>query len=314
MGFDSADVSIVVFGSLARGEFTSGSDIDWTLLIDGAADPEHYDQARRAAEIIAGIAKPPGTEGTFGNLAFSHEIIHQIGGQDDTNRNTTRRILLLLESRAIGRSEAYSRVVTAILSRYLQEDRGFRRSGKRPHVPRFLLNDFARYWRTMAVDFAYKQRSRFSQGWAIRNLKLRMSRKLLFASGMLSCFACHLDFAGRWAQVRYGKPTASAECVDCLRGLLAHPPLEILAMTLLHYSPRLDGAARRILEAYDEFTGMLNDEAQRKHLEQLPPDQEQDPVFQRARELSHDFRDGLTELFFDEESGLAGLTKAYGVF
>jgi hypothetical protein len=314
VGLDSADVSVVVFGSLARGEFTTGSDIDWTLLIDGSADPEHYNQARRAGEIIAGFARPPGAEGTFGNLAFSHEIIHQIGGQDDTNRNTTRRILLLLESRSIGRREAYDRVVTAVLSRYLQEDRGFRRSGKRPHVPRFLLNDFARYWRTMAVDFAYKQRSRLSKGWAIRNIKLRMSRKLLFASGMLSCFACHLDFAGRWAHVRCDKPTASPECVDCLRELLVHPPLEILAMALLHYSPRLDGAARKILQAYDEFTGMLSDEAQRKHLDELPPDQEEDRIFQRARELSHEFRDGLSELFFDEESGLADLTKAYGVF
>jgi predicted nucleotidyltransferase len=30
---DSEDA--VVFGSLARGEFTAGSDIDWTLLVDG---------------------------------------------------------------------------------------------------------------------------------------------------------------------------------------------------------------------------------------------------------------------------------------
>src|ERR1041385_6593502 len=31
-GSAPADTSIVVFGSLARDEFTSGSDIDWTLL------------------------------------------------------------------------------------------------------------------------------------------------------------------------------------------------------------------------------------------------------------------------------------------
>ena len=31
----SPDLSIVVFGSLARDEFTEGSDIDWTLLVDG---------------------------------------------------------------------------------------------------------------------------------------------------------------------------------------------------------------------------------------------------------------------------------------
>ncbi len=41
-------------------------------------------------------------------MAFSHDIIHQIGGQDDTNKNTTQRILLLLESCAIGqRTDAF---------------------------------------------------------------------------------------------------------------------------------------------------------------------------------------------------------------
>jgi hypothetical protein len=37
-------------------------------------------------------------------------------------------------------------------------------------------------------------------------------------------------------------------------------------------------------------------------------------AFQRARELSHDFRDGVQELFFDEDSGMCDLTKIYGVF
>jgi len=37
-------------------------------------------------------------------MAFRHDIIHQIGGQNDTNKNTNHRILLLLESRAIGKN------------------------------------------------------------------------------------------------------------------------------------------------------------------------------------------------------------------
>ncbi len=31
-------------------------------------------------------------------MDLGHDIIHQIGGQYDTNKNTTQRILLLLES------------------------------------------------------------------------------------------------------------------------------------------------------------------------------------------------------------------------
>ena len=106
-GIDSDDISIVVYGSLARGEFTEGSDIDWTLLVDGIADPKHLDVARKVENIISEAGgKSPGREGTFGTLTFSHELVQQIGGQEDTNRNSTRRILLLLESGVLGRSEA----------------------------------------------------------------------------------------------------------------------------------------------------------------------------------------------------------------
>ena len=109
---DTADASVVVSGSLARDEFTTGSDIDWTLLIDGAADWNHHDLAAKIrAEIDKVAAKPTGAEGTFGRMVFSHDLIHQIGGEDDTNRNTTRRVLLLMESKALGREDAHDRVV-----------------------------------------------------------------------------------------------------------------------------------------------------------------------------------------------------------
>jgi hypothetical protein len=111
--FTSADVEVVVFGSLARREWTSGSDVDWTLLVDGQADLRHRDSAREVGKIV-GTGKTqealrfngvpltgPGAEGIFGNMAFSHEIVHHIGGQADTNRNTPQRILLLLEATAI---------------------------------------------------------------------------------------------------------------------------------------------------------------------------------------------------------------------
>ena len=96
---DSEDRSIIAFGSIARGEWTSGSDLDWTLLIDGWADPGHLaiSQSIQSALKTADF-EGPGPTGTFGSMTFSHEIIHNIGGENDSNRNTTRRILLLLES------------------------------------------------------------------------------------------------------------------------------------------------------------------------------------------------------------------------
>jgi hypothetical protein len=60
---------------------------------------------------------------------------------------------------------------------------------------------------------------------------------------------------------------------------------------------------------------MLADEDTRSRLEELAEENaETDPVYQQARKLSHTFRDGLLEFFFDPRSELDALTKNYGVF
>jgi len=79
--YASEDTSLVVFGSLARGEWTSGSDLDWTYLIDGQANSDHPRIAQKINRLVRERFTGPGATGTFGNLAFSHELIHQIGGQ-----------------------------------------------------------------------------------------------------------------------------------------------------------------------------------------------------------------------------------------
>ena len=78
---------------------------------------------------------------------------------------------------------------------------------------------------------------------------------------------------------------------------------------------QLDDTASKLFAAYDGFLGMLSDQTVRKHLEDLPPDPDRsDGVFKKAHELSHTFRDGLLELFFNESTELFQLTKIYGVF
>ena len=70
----SPDTSLVMFGSVARQEVTSGSDLDWILLIDGQSAPEHKDQERKIERKLSGPPfKAPGSSGLFGRMVGSHD-------------------------------------------------------------------------------------------------------------------------------------------------------------------------------------------------------------------------------------------------
>ena len=72
-----SDSCLVLYGSFARHEMTEGSDYDWSLLIDGEVNNEHAAQAQSISEAL-GKAKliQPGATGTFGNMVFSHDLVH----------------------------------------------------------------------------------------------------------------------------------------------------------------------------------------------------------------------------------------------
>jgi predicted nucleotidyltransferase len=315
--YTSEDASFVVFGSLARGEWTSASDLDWTYLIDGQANSDHLAIAQKMQTIFERNKeefRSPSPTGTFGNLAFSHDMIHQIGGQNDTNRNTTQRILLLLESTAIGKNaQAHERIIRGVINRYLEEDNHLlERDETRYRVPRFLLNDVVRFWRTMAVDFASKQRDRAGKGWGLRNSKLRMSRKLIFASGLLVCFGCNLD-SRLQNTISAEKSDIRLDLVNHIRERIKLTSLEVLANAMHMYGfPR--NQTEELFRAYAEFLTILDDPKSRGELEDLrAADSRTNPTFNRVRKISQAFERGLDLLFF-ENSKLAPLTRKYGVF
>ena len=314
--YTSADTSLVVFGSLAREEWTTGSDLDWTFLIDGGANSDHLQITQDIQRIFKEKEyAEPGPTGTFGNMAFSHDIIHQIGGQSDTNKNTTQRILLLLESVAIGkRTEAYERVIRGVIDRYLDEDNNhlLTRDSKRFRVPRFLLNDIVRFWRTMAVDFASKQRDRGGAGWGLRNAKLRMSRKLIFASGMLVCFDANLD-PDLQSQISTDKNGIKLKLLQHIRDLVRLTPLQILARSVERYGVP-NSIAKELFDSYTEFLSVLDDRSAREALKNLRSENSRtDPTFQRIRKISEAFKRSLDHIFFDNKQ-IAPLTREYGVF
>lgn len=281
------DAAVALFGSWGRAELTAGSDDDWLVVVAG----ERRDDVRPSVdEVGALLGRAPGAQGIFGEVAFAAELAGRIGLDEDTNRNLTRRMLLLLESVAVAGQDAHRAAREHVLDGYLRGD------VKDHRPPRFFLNDVIRYWRTITVDFVGKQRAGGGEKEALRNLKLRLNRKVLFAGGLVPLLLCHRLRA------------------DAIRGELlrqfAMPATDRLAESFLEFDV---DAGVRALSAYDRWVGMLGDDDVRAELASLTREEgDRNRRFRTARRHSEDLQNGLLALLF--ETPLLPLVREYGIF
>lgn len=282
------DVAVVLLGSWGRGELTSGSDDDVLVVTTGAL----RDGLRPSiAELQPAFAGASGAQGTFDHVVTVAELA-TIGLEADSNRVLTRRMLVLLESAPLLGPEVHRRVLAALLDAYL----GGERRDRRP--PRFLLNDVVRYWRTVAVDFEAKARSGDDGKWALRHAKLRTSRTMLFAGGLLPLLECH--------------HVTADDAPALLLAQLLQPPTDRIASAFLQYDAVDAGV--RTLGAYDRFLALLDDPARRAALEGLTRERaREDETFQECRRLGREIQQGLSALLFEREP-LRRLVRQYGVF
>jgi hypothetical protein len=282
------DIAIVLMGSWGRAEVTSGSDDDFMLLIRG---DERTEVRPARSDVEAILDRPPGSQGIFGEPVSSTTIIEHIGLEADSNKNLSRRMLLLLESAHATRQDIHDDVYAQLLDRYLDQ------SVKPQRPPRFLLNDVIRYWRTMCVDFAGKEREG-PEKWGLRNAKLRTARKILFAGGLLPVLEC--------------ESRTKDEMAEFLATQFRMPPVDRIAMSFIKHRAIDQGA--RALTAYDEFLAILDDEDKRDHLNKLTRETaKHSDVFDEAARLGKELEIGLLALLFETDD-LPKLVREYGVF
>lgn len=318
-----AEASFVVLGSLARKEFTAGSDLDWCLLIDGKADAGHRNLENEVKKALneSGRFRNPNPAGAFGALVFGHELIHCIGGLADTNANLTRRQLLLLESAETSPHSELSprvRLMRGVLQRYFEEEANF--PGKE-FFPRFFLNDVVRYWRTIAVDYAAKNNERGAEGWALRNAKLRFSRKLLYVAGLLLTYETTLfpetDLIPKEGGTQlsfFDRSEPQLSSTEHCFHALQLTPLELLARACIRLEIS-ESSVIALFTTYELFLSYMDASERREELKRLTfEDAPRHPTFLEIRKLGQEFQAALEQLFLNPQTALGSLTLTYSIF
>jgi hypothetical protein len=276
---DDLPLDVLVLGSLARGEASGQSDLDYLVISHGLADDvgAARELIRRSDELCAVFdLNPPGLTGMFGEVVAASDLVERIGLEQDTNLTHSRRILILQESASVYRPDLHENLTKAVLERYLLNHSG-------GSVPRSLLNDVVRYWRTLAVDYEAKRWQSRGQPWGLRYLKLVLSRKLVYAGTLVSLLG----------------PTEPT--VENLYEQFALPALARLTQLSepLRSEPEATDALRQTLLIADRFQASLGDQRFRDAVKDVQSRDDQVPEFQKAREMAKELQGHLETIFYE---------------
>jgi hypothetical protein len=143
-----------------------------------------------------------------------------------------------------------------------------------------------------------------------------MSRKLIFAAGLLHCFFCHLDEKATPAKDALKGPKRDVSVLtEYVERQLRTTPLDLVAKACLELNTKPE-TARSIFGSYDRFLGILDDREKRAELEEASAREQlrDSKVWNEIRDVSRPFDDSLVALFLRDDEGLRDLTMKYGVF
>jgi Nucleotidyltransferase domain len=185
------DLCVYVTGSYGRLEASRYSDLDLFFVHNGTAREDklsNIDKALFDAELIKICRRlrfPEFTKGgVYLQVHYIGDILEKLGGPEDDYLNYfTARMLLLSESLPIANEQLYLRSIGRIVQSYFRDfhdhDKDFR--------PIFLVNDIARYWKTMCLNYENIRNRQTLTPYEknkvhIKNFKLKYSR-------LLTCFS-----------------------------------------------------------------------------------------------------------------------------
>lgn len=274
---ENSNVIVGVNGSIARREMTSGSDVDLFFLTLGDTGQQALDikDAYRSRLIDLEI-KMPAQDGVFDAVLSVDELLSNIGGDDDTNKFLTRRMLYLLEGEWVFNHTEFESLRARLIDHYVAENLEDHK------FCQYLLNDIIRYWRTICVDFEQKT-AKGEKARAIRLIKLRFARMMLY-------------FGGVAAIAQTGDIPAAEKQAKLLEMFSLHPAARLRAVFG-------EKDVMPALSSYATFLSALDDKSIRAALDSDGYSGLETDEYKELVEVARDFRDGLKGLLVDA-SGL----------
>ncbi len=253
----------ITFGSFARREASDQSDIDYIIVgPDGDVASERVMMTKIEETIAAIVPIEPSPGGAFAKYIVRDDMLKNLGGNNDSNETLTRRMLLLLEGEWLCAESAFKSFRRELLGRYVDG------TPKDHQLALFLMNDIIRYWRTMTVDYMYKT-TEDQKPWAIRNIKLVFSRKLMYASGLFS--------------VGMTLEMSAQQKIDTLDRLFSIPAIERME--------EICGKDKmvKVLGCYNLFLERIGDSSVRAALKAVKPGDHKNPTFRELKNEGHKF-------------------------
>jgi hypothetical protein len=267
-------ICVYVVGSYGRMEaHASLSDFEWITVYDERLVA--VEEARRfQADLTGYFADVFGRSAlsinkTFGEICSIGDLCTNVGGEADTNRTLTFRMLVLAEGTPLLRNAAYEKILQGLAETYS----GSFTAG---HRLLSLATDLARYWRTLRIDYKHKV-DEDRKPWAVRNLKLRSYRRFWFFSSAMHflAFGPRINYAERQ---RFHVP----DVVAFMQTMGGNPVQRFVTAARKLGIPECE--FEKLLELYNSIHAQLGDPAVRHELAQLDGYQRfPNPVYESVR-------------------------------